>query len=246
MQIHERVHLVASGAYGFDLSHPSDCHVYLVDGGSEWALIDAGAGVDEGALSHSLRERGFPVDRIRHLFVTHAHADHAGGSAELREALNLTVHASPEVATILRIGDEVAAGVDVGKRQGTYGPAYVYEAVDEVHALADGDRITVGNVIVESIATPGHSVGHRAFLVDSIQRRDLFTGDTLFFGGQIILQDTWDCDLRSHLDSLRHLGEYDFDGLFPGHLTFSLQRGRRHLESALAIMDRGGVPPGFL
>ena len=77
MQIHERVHLVASGAYGFDLSHPSDCHVYLVDGGSEWALIDAGAGVDEGALSHSLRERGFPVDRIRHLFVTHAHADHS-------------------------------------------------------------------------------------------------------------------------------------------------------------------------
>jgi len=246
MQIHERVHLVASGAYGFDLSHPSDCHVYLIDGGSEWALIDAGAGVAHGALPHSLRQRGFPVDRIRHLFVTHAHADHAGGSAELREAFGLDAHAAPEVAAILRSGDEVAAGVDIGKRQGTYTSDYVYEAVDVVHDVADGDRVTVGDVTVEAIATPGHSVGHRAFLVDSSDRLDLFTGDTLFFGGEIILQSTWDCDLRSHLDSLRHLAEYDFDGLFPGHLTFSLQRGRRHLDSALAIMDRGGIPPGFL
>jgi hydroxyacylglutathione hydrolase len=246
MQIHERVHLVASGAYGFDLSHPSDCHVYLVDGGSEWALIDAGAGVVRGALPRSLRECGFPVDRIRHLFVTHAHADHAGGTAELREAFGLDVHASPEVTTILQSGDEEAASVDIGKRQGTYAPDYVYEAVDVVHEVADGDRITVGDVNIESIATPGHSVGHRAFLVDFSHRRDLFTGDTLFFGGEIILQNTWDCDLRSHLDSLRHLAEYEFDGLFPGHLTFSLQRGRRHLESALTIMDRGGVPPGFL
>lgn len=246
MQIDERIHIVASGGYGFDLSHPSDCHVYLIDGGSEWALIDTGAGVDPGGLPASLRARGYPVDRIRYAFVTHAHADHAGGAADLHEALGLDVCASPEVADILRRGDEVAAGVDIGKAQGSYSPEYVYRAIDMPQELSDGDEVRVGDVTVESIATPGHSVGHRAFLVRSPGRRDLFTGDTLFFGGEIILQNTWDCDLRSHLDSLRHLSEYDFDGLFPGHLAFSLRRGRRHLDAALQAMDRGAVPPPFL
>lgn len=246
MRIHDRLHLVASGAYGFDLSHPSDCHVYLIDGGEEWALIDAGAGVEPGALPRGLRASGFPVDRIAHVFVTHAHADHAGGSADLHEHLGAQIHASSEVADILRRGDELGAGVDIGKRQGSYAPDYVYRAVDVHNEVGDGDVISVGDVTIECIATPGHSIGHRAFLVTSGSRRDLFTGDTLFYGGEIILQNTWDCDLHSHLESLRHLSDYDFEGLFPGHLAFSLQRGRRHLDAALAVMDRGGVPPPFL
>ncbi|MEI6636013.1 MAG: MBL fold metallo-hydrolase [Planctomycetota bacterium] len=245
MQVHDRIHIVASGAYGCDLTHPSDCHAYLIDGGSEWAMIDAGAGVDASAMVRGIAAAGVDADRLRHALVSHAHADHAGGAAALREQFGLDVHASPEVAAILRSGDEQAAGVDIGKAQGSYAPDYVYRATEVAGELVDGDRVQVGDVTIEAIVTPGHSIGHRAYLVHSPGRRDLFTGDTLFFGGEIILQNTWDCDLRAHLDSLRHLAEHDFDGLFPGHLTFSLRRGRRHLEAALASMDRGGVPPSF-
>ena len=49
----DRIAIVASGGNGFGLTHRSDCHVYLIDGGSEAALIDAlaerriaGAGLD--------------------------------------------------------------------------------------------------------------------------------------------------------------------------------------------------------
>ena len=45
MQLTERVYLVGSGASGFSLTHHSDCHIYLIDGGSESALIDAGTGL---------------------------------------------------------------------------------------------------------------------------------------------------------------------------------------------------------
>ena len=72
---------------------------------------------------------------------------------------------------------------------------------------------------------------------------DLFTGDTLFFGGRIVLQSIWDCDLRSHLESLRRLAEHRFNGLFPGHLTFTVTDGERHLRIALDAIDRGGIPP---
>ena len=243
MQITDRIYLVGSGKYGFGFTHPSDCHVYVIDGETEIAFIDAGAGVDIAPLVGRLDGDRLERDRVRKLFVTHAHADHAGGSGKLRTELKVAVMASPEVAQILRSGDEKAASVDIGKAQGSYAPGYQFEPTPVDGELADGDRIQVGKLVVEVVATPGHSTGHLSYLVHDGTRTDLFTGDTLLFGGQIILQNTWDCDLRAHLDSLRRLAEHRYEGLFPGHLTFSVGDGERHLRSALEAHDRGSIPP---
>src|SRR5439155_4228807 len=198
-------------------TYHSNCHANLVDGGSEVALTDAGAGVWTGGIVKRIERTGLAPERVRKLFVTHSHADHAGGAGKLRASFSLDVHASSDVARILRAGDETAASVDVGKAQGTYDPDYRYEATPVARELRDGDRVQVGEVVVEAIATPGHSVGHMCYLVHDGARADLFTGDTLFFGGRIALQNTWDCDLRSHLDSLRRLADHPFDGLRPAH-----------------------------
>lgn len=243
MQLTERIHVVASGRHGFSLTHPSDCHVYLVDGGSEAALIDAGAGIDLESLLARLDASAVARDRIRKVFVSHAHADHAGGAALLHERLGAAIATSPEVAAILRAGDERAAGLDIGKAQGSYTHDYVFRPTEVDAELSDGERVSVGDLTVEVVATPGHSTGHLAFLVQRGERADLFTGDTLFFGGQIILQNTWDCDLRAHIDSLYRLGEHRFDGLFPGHLTFAVNDGERHLRRAIEALDRGALPP---
>lgn len=246
MQLTERIHLVGSGRHGFGLTHPSDCHVYLVDGGTEAALIDAGAGLGHEAVLARIDRTGVDRDRVRSLFVTHAHADHAGGAAGLRAALRLAVHASPEVAAILRAGDEAAASVTVGKAQGSYAPDYVYQATPVDDELRDGQRIAVGDLEVEVVATPGHATGHTAYLVHGRDRTDLFTGDTLLFGGVIILQDTWDCDVRAHAASLRRLASHPHEGFFPGHLTFSVTEGDRHVKAAVAALDRGALPPNLI
>lgn len=47
------------------------------------------------------------------------------------------------------------------------------------HPIADGDEITVGNVSVHAIHTPGHTPGSTCFLAG----RFLLSGDTLFPGG---------------------------------------------------------------
>lgn len=246
MQLTERIHLIGSGRHGFGLTHPSDCHVYLVDGGTEAAIIDAGAGLGRDAVLARLDRSGVRRDRVRSLFVTHAHADHAGGAAGLRAALDLTIHASPEVAAILRAGDEAAASVTVGKAQGSYAPDYAYAATPVGGELHDGQRVVVGDLEVEVVATPGHATGHAAYLVHQPGRTDLFTGDTLLFGGVIILQDTWDCDVRAHVASLRRLATHPHDGFFPGHLAFSVTEGDRHVRAAIAALDRGALPPNLL
>jgi hydroxyacylglutathione hydrolase len=245
MQISERIHLVASGANGFGLTHPSDCHVYLIDGGSELALIDAGSGADVQGLRNQLVRTGAVLDRLSRCFITHAHADHAGGAASIREAFGAALTCSPDVARILRNGDEAAASVDVGKAQGTYAADYEYRATAVDDEATDGQRFQVGEVTVETIHTPGHAVGSTCYLLHRDGGSDLFTGDTLLFGGRIILQDTWDCELRSHLDSLRRLANHRFDGFYPGHRSFSLTDGERHLRAALEPLRRGGIPPAF-
>lgn len=242
MRLTARIHLVGSGVWGFGLSHASDCHVYLIDGGSEAALIDAGAGVDSAAILALIDGSGVPRDRIRHCFVSHAHADHAGGAAALRAALGLEVHAAPDVAAILEAGDEVKASVPVGKAQGTYAPDYVYRAVNRVTRTTDGGRVRVGDVTIETVATPGHAAGHNAYLLHREGGTDLFTGDTLLFGGVIVLQSSWDCDLATHLDSLRRLATHPHDGFFPGHLAFSVTDGARHVHAAVEAIERGAIP----
>src|SRR3981081_3153401 len=84
MRLSERVHLVGSGSNGFDLTDAYDCHVYLIDGGEELALIDVGAGMGAEAILDNARRDGFDPARIRHLILTHGHGDHAGGAPRMR------------------------------------------------------------------------------------------------------------------------------------------------------------------
>src|SRR5688572_20681828 len=97
-----------------------DCHVYLIDGGDEYALIDAGGGRDRDGLIANVEADGLDPRRLRQLLLTHAHGDHAGGAAALRERLGLTVLASPTAARYVRDGDERAISLDVARVAGAY------------------------------------------------------------------------------------------------------------------------------
>lgn len=44
MKLTDNVYLVGSGEIG--LTNQYDCHVYLIDGGSDAVLIDAGVGIE--------------------------------------------------------------------------------------------------------------------------------------------------------------------------------------------------------
>lgn len=45
MRLTPEVYLVGGGNFGFNLSDAFDSHVYIVDGGSELAMIDTGTGM---------------------------------------------------------------------------------------------------------------------------------------------------------------------------------------------------------
>ncbi len=95
---------------------------------------------------------------IRHVFLTHFHADFIAGHLELRALCNAQIH----------LGAQARAD-------------YAFRA------HADGDALEFGNVRVHVLETPGHTPESVTLLVYDLERdarapQAMLTGDTLFIG----------------------------------------------------------------
>jgi glyoxylase-like metal-dependent hydrolase (beta-lactamase superfamily II) len=247
MKLSDRIYLVGSGNMGFSMTDAYDCHVYLIDGQDELAIIDAGAGMGVPEIVDNIRADGFEPSRVRHLILSHAHGDHAGGAAKMRAALDSPqVYLHTDCANFLREGDEAAISLADAKRVGLYPNDYHFEPCPVDEELHEGQTITVGDLSLQTIETPGHSQGHVSFLMEHNGQRIFFGADLVFFGGKILLQNTWDCDLRAQLASLLKMRDANIDVFLPGHLSFALRNGQRHIDAAVKIVDGLLVPANIV
>jgi len=246
LKIANRIHLVASGLLGCSLTHDGDCNVYVIDGGSEFALIDSGCGIQTEQLIENMKRDGIRLNSVRLLLLTHCHLDHSGGAELLRERLGLEVAASEAAARALEAGDEEAISLGAAKRAGIYPADSRFEACPVTRVLREGDELVVGECTVKVMETPGHSRDMLSFLLCHGNRRDLFCGDTVFHGGRILLQDVPDCEIAAYSRTLRRLAKLSIDGLYPGHLTWSEHRGQYHLGKAEEFLDKLVLPPNLV
>ena len=121
---------------------------------------------------------------IKHVFLTHLHADFVAGHLELRD----------RVGAIIYLGAAAKA-------------AYAFTP------MHDGDVLEFGNVRLKILETPGHTPESISILVYDLQATDtqphcVLTGDTLFIG------DVGRPDLRAALGwSASKLGSMLFDSL---------------------------------
>jgi glyoxylase-like metal-dependent hydrolase (beta-lactamase superfamily II) len=241
--------LVGGGDAGFNLSAPLDCHVYLIDGGSDAAIVDAGIGGKYGAtetILDTIARDGVAIDRVSRLFLTHYHADHAGGAADFRNRLGVDVFGTPLCARTLEIGDEDAISLPFAKQSGFYPADYQFQPCPVAPALLEGARFEVGNLRVTVFETPGHCAGHVSLLVEGGATRYLVSGDLVFYGGTIIAQNIHDCSIQEYAASTRKMAAVDFDASLPGHFAISMSRGKRHIDQAAAQFDKLMIPRNAL
>lgn len=241
MELWPGVHLVGSGTNGFDLTNLFDCHVYLIDGGDEAALIDAGAGIDIEPLIEQI-EAAVDPKKLSALLLTHKHVDHAGGAAALRDRYGLRVVASQHTADVVRKADAAGLSLDEAKRAGVYPKDFDFPPCEIDQVVAEGDEVQIGSVRLRIVETPGHCDGHLSFYGEIGGRIALFVADALFHGGRVVWQATYDCSVQGHIRSIQKLGQLEFDALLPGHLSVSLQRGKRHVRKALDRIERLELP----
>jgi glyoxylase-like metal-dependent hydrolase (beta-lactamase superfamily II) len=242
VQLTPEIHLVGSGRNGLGLTDAFDCNVYLVDGGSDLALVDAGASVRLKPLLDEIGRSGFGLDRIGHILLTHKHADHSAGAAELRRLTGARVYATAGTAAAVGDGDAFNAGLDRARRAGTYPADYVFQAVDVEEIVGQDDAIAVGALELRVIETPGHCAHHCSFVMSSSVGTCVFTGDALFPGGTILLQPILDCSIPETVATIEKLATLEFDALMGGHGAPILSDGHRHAQIALDRIRDGKLP----
>jgi glyoxylase-like metal-dependent hydrolase (beta-lactamase superfamily II) len=156
--------------------------------------------------------------RATHLVHTHAHIDHIGALAELRErtgGLGLLHPADLPLYATLR---EQARWLGA--------PPPVLVALDA--ELADGDVVRAGAASLDVLHTPGHTPGSVSFALDLGARTLLLTGDTLF-RGSVGRWDLGGTSLEDIVASIREklLAFPDDSVVVPGHgpaTTVGLER----------------------
>jgi glyoxylase-like metal-dependent hydrolase (beta-lactamase superfamily II) len=243
LQLIEDVHLVGGGAFsGMGLSSGGDCHVYLVDGGSELFLIDCGLGTSFEEIMSNVRADGFEPEQIKGLFLTHYHADHAGGASLFHERLGLWVAAGSDAAAALEAGDETVTSLALARSAGIFPPEYKLRPCPVADPLEDGATREIGRLRLQFIATPGHCHGHGSYLLTGGARSVLFAGDSVFWAGQLLLQAVPDCDLQASLKSILKLEPLGFDAFLPGHGALTLSGGHQHVEAAAKTIRSLGIP----
>ncbi len=97
----------------------------------------------------------------------------------------------------------------------------VKEKLDiEILGVKEGDEIKLGDIVIKTIATPGHSEESVCFIVDDPADGGasvIFSGDTLFKNG-IGRTDLEGGDFNQIQKSLKHLMQFpDNFKVFPGH-----------------------------
>jgi glyoxylase-like metal-dependent hydrolase (beta-lactamase superfamily II) len=200
-------------------------NVYLIDGGTEFMLIDAGelGHVDE--IVELIRKMDFKLSTCKMIAATHADADHVQGAARARELLKTKVAAHRDSKEALETGDVIMTFASI-KAQGFDVPMPRCK-VDQL--LNEGDRITVGDLTLEVWHTPGHTEGQISFKMGNL----LFCGDNIYKDSCVgVIDAHHGSNIPKFIASLKRILKDDSEFLLPSHGPV-FRRDNRIIQKAI-------------
>jgi glyoxylase-like metal-dependent hydrolase (beta-lactamase superfamily II) len=126
-------------------------------------LIDPGA--EASTLWDALRGAGLELSAI---WLTHAHVDHIGAIAELKQRADVPIHLHPADLPLYRAGKLQADA---------YGLPFEVPPLPD-RDFVDGAELSLGTLRFQVMHAPGHAPGHVVIHGEGVA----FVGDCLFAG----------------------------------------------------------------
>lgn len=200
-------------------------NVYLIDGGSEFLLIDVGYLDHVDEVVELIRKMDFELATCKMLVATHADADHVQGAARARDLLRTKVAAHPASKEALETADPIMTFASI-KAQDFELPMPRCK-VDQL--LDEGDKITVGDLTLDVWHTPGHTEGQLSFKMGNL----LFSGDNIYKDSCVgVIDAHHGSDLPKFIASLKRIQKDDSEFLLPSHGPV-FRRDNRILQKAI-------------
>jgi hydroxyacylglutathione hydrolase len=185
-------------------------NLYLVDGGSEYALIDCGLDETLDDIIDLIRSMDFPLSKCKYVIASHADADHVQSLSRAKERLKTKAAAHPHAAGLLETGDAIQTYAKITAQNFDI----PMPTVKVEHRLAEGEKLIVGNLELTVWHTPGHTPGQLALKMNNL----LFSGDNLFADGGVgVIDAHHGSNIPDFVKSLARIRDCDAEYLLPSH-----------------------------
>ncbi|HEU4770456.1 MAG TPA: metallo-beta-lactamase, partial [Pyrinomonadaceae bacterium] len=110
---------------------------YLITSSQGHILLDSGFAETVPQIKQNVVQLGFRLEDVKILITSHAHADHVGGVALLKQATGAKLMVSEADAEVLARG---------GKNDPNFGDRFAFEPVVTDRKLRDGDMVQLSDV----------------------------------------------------------------------------------------------------
>jgi metallo-beta-lactamase class B len=114
-------------------------------------LLDGGFVETAPQIEQNIAQLGFKLEDVKILLNSHAHFDHAGGLAELKQRTGAKLIASARDAELLRNG---------GHGDFRFGDTLTFPPVEVDQIISDGQSFELGGQKLTARLTPGHTKGN--------------------------------------------------------------------------------------
>lgn len=178
-------------------------------------LLDSGFIETVPQIERNIVQLGFRWEDVRVLINSHAHYDHAGGLALLKQLTGAELMASEADAALLANG---------GKGDFHFGDRLSYTPVKTDRLLRDGDKVELGGVTMIAHLTPGHTKGCTTWTMKVKEGRKqydvVFVGSTTVPGYKLVNNPQYPEIATDYARTFRVLEQLPCDVFLASHGSF--------------------------
>lgn len=214
---------------------------YLITTSAGHILIDGGVPVGGPLIVRSIETLGFAPRDVKVLLTTQAHFDHVGSLAHLKQVTGGRVLVMAGDEGLLRSG---------GATDYLMGPdsRYHFPRVEPDEVIRDGREITLGDVTLRAIRTPGHTPGTTTYTTTvrdgARSYRVVFAGSTSVNPGtRLVVRPSYPGILDDYRRALDVQSKLDPEVFFAAHgvqFDFEAKRARAAAEGPTVWVDSEG------
>lgn len=124
---------------------------YIIKSNKGLILLDTGYPDMADQVEGNIEKLGFKLSDVKILINSHAHIDHGGGLAALKQATGAKLVVMAEDAPFLENG---------GHNDVLFGDRNLFPPVQPDRIIHDGDTVKLGDVTLTAHLTPGHTPGN--------------------------------------------------------------------------------------